>query len=117
MSHDEGSLTIRDAAAAMRAGTLTPSDLLEQCLARIDRYEPLVRAWVTVDGEGAREQARRLTEELRRGEVRGPMHGIPVGVKDIIDVAGLPTGCGLPLPPGGITPGDAECVRRLRAAG
>jgi aspartyl-tRNA(Asn)/glutamyl-tRNA(Gln) amidotransferase subunit A len=117
MTSDQGPLTIRDAAAAMRAAALTPIELLGQCLARIERYEPSVRAWVLIDRDGAREQAQRLTDELERGEVRGPLHGIPVGVKDIIDVVGLPTGCGSAMKAPGIAPRDAECVRRLRAAG
>src|SRR6516162_7122313 len=117
MTGDQGPLTIRDAAAAMRAGTLTPVGLLEQCLARIDYYESVVRAWVVVDREGARAQAGRLTDELKRGEVRGPLHGIPIGVKDIIDVVNLPTGYGLGPGPGAMAMSDAGCVARLRAAG
>jgi Asp-tRNA(Asn)/Glu-tRNA(Gln) amidotransferase A subunit family amidase len=110
-------LTIHAAAAAMRAGTLTPVDLLDQCLARIDRYESLVRAWVVIDRDGARRQAERLTDELKRGQVRGPLHGVPVGVKDIIDVFDLPTGCGSKLWANSFARQDATCVRRLRAAG
>jgi aspartyl-tRNA(Asn)/glutamyl-tRNA(Gln) amidotransferase subunit A len=110
-------LTIRDAAAAMRLGTLTPVDLLDQCLARIDRYESLVRAWVVVDRDGARRQAERLTDELKRGQVRGPVHGIPFGIKDIIDVFDQPTGCGSRLWADSIARHDASCVKRLRAAG
>ena len=118
MANNQYPLTIHEAAAAMRSGALTPIDLLEQCLARIDIYEPWVRAWVVIDRAGAREHAQRLTEELKRGQVRGPLHGLPVGVKDIIDVFDLPTGCGQ------LTPResrgakcDATCVKRLRAAG
>src|SRR5947209_12577462 len=110
-------LTIHEAAAAIRAGTLTPVDLLEQCLERIDVYEPHVRAWVVVDREGAREQALRLTDELRKGQHRGPLHGIPIGVKDIIDVFDLPTGCGSKLWANSIARRDADCVQRLRQAG
>jgi Asp-tRNA(Asn)/Glu-tRNA(Gln) amidotransferase A subunit family amidase len=117
MTNDKGPLTIHAAAAAMRAGTLTPVDLLDQCLARIDRYESLVRAWVVIDRDGARRQAERLTDELMRGQVRGPLHGIPVGVKDIIDVFDLPTGCGSKLWAKSIARQDATCVQRLRAAG
>ncbi len=117
MTTDEGPLTIREAAAAMRVGALTPIQLLDQCLARINRYESLVRAWVVIDRYGARRQAERLTDELKRGQVRGPLHGIPVGVKDIIDVFDLPTGCGSKLWANSIARQDATCVRRLRAAG
>ena len=117
MTNDHGLLTIHEAAAAMRAGTLTPIDLLEQCLARIDRYESLVRAWVVIDRDGARQQAERLTDEWTRGQVRGPLHGIPIGVKDIIDVFDLPTGCGSRLWANSIARQDAACVKRLRSAG
>ena len=89
-----GPRTITAAADLIRRGELTPSELLEQCLARIDRYEERVKAWVVVDRDGAREQAERLTAELKAGTNRGPLHGIPVGIKDIIDVFDLPTGCG-----------------------
>lgn len=117
MMKDEGPLTITAAADLIRRGELTPSDLLEQCLARIDRYEPHVKAWVVVDREGAREQAERLTDELKSGQCRGPLHGIPVGVKDIIDVFDLPTGCGSKLWANSYARRDATCVHRLREAG
>ncbi len=68
--------------------------LVERCLAAIDEWEPNVRAWVVVDRAGAIEQARVLDDELARGEDRGPLHGIPVGVKDIIDVEGFVTRAG-----------------------
>lgn len=113
----DGPRTITAAADLIRRGDLTPSDLLEQCLARIDRYEERVKAWVVVDRAGAREQAERLTAELKAGTNRGPLHGIPVGVKDIIDVFDLPTGCGSKLWANSIARKDATCVARLRQAG
>src|SRR5262245_4867483 len=110
-------MTITDAAGFTRRGALTPVELLEQCLARIDRYEDRVRAWVYVDRDGAREQAARLTAELKRNEYRGPLHGIPVGVKDIIDVFDMPTGCGSKLWANSYARRDATVVERLRQAG
>ncbi len=110
-------LTITDAAALIRRGELTPLELLEQCLGRIDRYEDRVRAWACLDREGAREQAERLTAELKAGQNRGPLHGIPIGVKDIIDVFDLPTGCGSKLWANSYARRDANCVARLRQAG
>lgn len=109
--------TITEAAGFIRRGELTPAELLEQCLARIDRYEPKVRAWVVVDRDGAREQAERLTAELKQNNYRGPLHGIPVGIKDIIDVFDLPTGCGSKLWANSYARRDATCVERLRQAG
>jgi aspartyl-tRNA(Asn)/glutamyl-tRNA(Gln) amidotransferase subunit A len=109
--------TISDAAGFIRRGELTPSELLEQCLARIDRYEPKVRAWVFIDRERARQDAARLTDELKAGQNRGPLHGIPVGIKDIIDVFDVPTGCGSKLWANSYARRDATCVERLRQAG
>lgn len=109
--------TISAAAGLLRRGELTPIALLEQCLARVDRYEPEVRAWVVLDRDGAREQAQRLTEELKRGKDRGPLHGIPIGIKDIFDVFDMPTGCGSRLWADSYARRDATCVERLRKAG
>ncbi len=109
--------TITDAARFIRLGELSPIELLDQCLKRIDRYEPQVQAWVLVDRAGARQQAERLTLELKHGQHRGPLHGIPIGIKDIIDVFDLPTGCGSKLWANSIARRDASCVQRLRQAG
>jgi aspartyl-tRNA(Asn)/glutamyl-tRNA(Gln) amidotransferase subunit A len=109
--------TITAAAELIRRGELSPSELLEQCLGRIDRYEHRVRAWAHIDRAGAREQAARLTAELTRNDSRGPLHGIPVGVKDVIDVFDMPTGCGSNLWAQSYARRDAACVGRLRQAG
>jgi aspartyl-tRNA(Asn)/glutamyl-tRNA(Gln) amidotransferase subunit A len=109
--------TIHAAAADIRAGRLSPVDLLETCLGRIDRLEERVRAWVFVDRDGAREEARRLTEELKRGQYRGPLHGIPIGIKDIFDVFDWPTAAGSKLWANSIARQDATVVRKLRDAG
>ncbi len=110
-------LTITAAAPLIRSGELTPSALLEQCLRRIDVYEPAVQAWVHLDRERARQEAEELTEDIRAGHYRGELHGIPVGIKDIIDVSDMPTGCGSKLWANSYARQDAECVRRLRQAG
>jgi Asp-tRNA(Asn)/Glu-tRNA(Gln) amidotransferase A subunit family amidase len=109
--------TIHEAASALRQGRLTPVDLVDQCLAQIDRWEAKVKAWVFVDREGAREEAKRLTEELRRGQRRSPLHGIPIGIKDIFDVFDWPTAAGSKLWSQSIARQDADVVRRLREAG
>lgn len=110
-------LTIRDAAAQIRTGKLRPRELLEQCWARIERYEARVRAWAYLDLDGARRQADQLTAELQRHHYRGPLHGIPIGIKDIIDVFDMPTGCGSTRWAKSFARADAECVQRLRQAG
>jgi aspartyl-tRNA(Asn)/glutamyl-tRNA(Gln) amidotransferase subunit A len=109
--------TIHAAAADIRAGGLSPVDLLESCLERIDRFEERIRAWVLVDREGARAEAKRLTDELKRGQYRGPLHGIPIGIKDIFDVFDWPTAAGSRLWANSIARQDATVVRRLREAG
>lgn len=109
--------TIAGAAGAIRAGRLSCRDLLEDCLALIDETEARLRAWVVVDRPGARRQAEALDAELAAGADRGPLHGIPIGVKDIIDVAGLPTACGAARWRDRRPERDAPLTARLRAAG
>src|SRR5689334_20516654 len=99
--------TIHAAAEEIRAGRLSPVDLLDACLERIDRLEPRVHAWVLVDRERARADAERLHAELRRGQWRGPLHGIPVAVKDIFDVFDWPTAAGSRLWAGSVARQDA----------
>src|SRR5882724_3924205 len=109
--------TIHEAAEAIRQKKITPVDLVNQCLANIDRWEEKVRAWVFVDREGALAEAKRLTDELARGQYRGPLHGIPLGVKDIFDVFDWPTAAGSKLWANSIARQDADVVRQLRQAG
>ena len=109
--------SIAAAAAAIRRGEITPVDLVEQCLARIDLFEDKVRAWVFVDRDGARAEAVRLTKELSDGIDHGFLHGIPVGVKDIFDVFDWPTAAGSKLWANSIARQDSTAVARLRKAG
>ncbi|MBX6314759.1 MAG: amidase [Isosphaeraceae bacterium] len=109
--------TIASAALEIREGRRTCRDVLEACLTRIEEREPQVRAWVIVDRDGAGEQAAALDRERQGGRLRGPLHGIPVGIKDIIDVAGLPTAAGSRRWADHIAAADAPVVARLRAAG
>jgi len=110
-------ITIQEATRAIRAGRLTPGDLLERCLAQIRGHEAAVRAWALVDEDGARQAAAERTREAERGRWRGPLHGIPIGVKDIIDVKGLPTRAGSPLLGHEPAAADAPVVAALRRAG
>src|SRR5439155_8210532 len=109
--------TIHQAAEQIRQGRLLPSELLDECLSQIDRYEPKVRAWVFVDRENARAQCDALTQELKHGQYRGPLHGIPLGIKDIFDVFDWPTAAGSQLWKQSIARRDATVVARLRQAG
>lgn len=99
------------------AGQLTPSDYLEQCLALIAQHESRIHAWVRLETTQARQAAAAATNELRQGQRRGALHGVPVGIKDIVDVAGWPTEAGSPLRRGQLATTDAPIVARLRAAG
>ncbi|MGC3968524.1 MAG: amidase family protein [Pirellulales bacterium] len=110
-------VTIAAAGELLRRQELTPVDLLTQCLKQIDAFDAEVRAWVTVDREGARAAAEVAAKELASGVDRGPMHGIPIGVKDIIDVRGLPTLAGAKVRPSTPALKDAFVVSKLRDAG
>jgi len=110
-------LSAVDAAHEIREGRLTSTELVESCLQRIRELEPKVQAWTFLDEQHALAQARALDERKRNGEPIGPLHGVPVGVKDIIDTADMPTENGTVLHRGR-TPGeDAAVVKMLRAAG
>ena len=108
---------IADACRLIRAGELTPTDLVQRCLRQISEYEDRVRAWVVVDEVGAREAASRLTEAAVGGDFLGPLHGIPVAIKDIVDVKGFPTRAGSPLRQHHVAGSDAPLVTALRRAG
>ena len=83
MSAPPHALTALEAAAAIRASRLSAASLVESCLGRIERHDADIRAWVTVDREGARAEAARLDEEAREGRWRGALHGLPVGLSFI----------------------------------
>src|SRR5205809_7971373 len=84
-------LGARKAAEGVRAGRVSPIDLVEACLARIRGLDDRLTAWSFVDADGARATARERQREARAGRLRGPPHGLPLGVQDLFAVAGLPT--------------------------
>ena len=102
-----------EAAAAIAAGTLTSEALVRDCLERIDARDPAIAAWTHLDSEQALAQAR----DRDQTPASGPLHGVPVGVKDIIDTADMPTTYGSPIYAGHQTAWDAACVALLRQAG
>ena len=110
-------LTVTEAAKRIKDGQLTPLDLLESLLARIEELEPRLDAWVTVDVEEARKAAKILTREAKNGDLRGLLHGIPVGIKDIYDTMGLKTTMGSPIYADHVPDRDAVIVTKLREAG
>ena len=98
-------------------GALRAVELVEACLERIAAAEPQVQAWVWLDGEHAMKQASALDALRASGRPIGPLHGLPVGIKDIIDTRGMPTANGTPLDEGRTPTADAFLVERLKAAG
>jgi Asp-tRNA(Asn)/Glu-tRNA(Gln) amidotransferase A subunit family amidase len=116
---DERSLMLSagDAARQIREGKLTSEEMVQGCLEHIRALEPKVQAWTFLDEEHALAQARALDERKRNGEPLGPLHGVPVGLKDIIDTADMPTENGTAVHAGRTPREDAAVVRMLRAAG
>jgi aspartyl-tRNA(Asn)/glutamyl-tRNA(Gln) amidotransferase subunit A len=111
-------MDIATAVVVLQSRQLTAFELVESVLHRMALVEPHVKAFVSVDRETALRTAQRLDKELQRGGARGPLHGIPVAVKDIFDIAGLPTRCGCnAYADAGPAAEDSTAVARLRAAG
>lgn len=109
--------TIQSLQQSLRKGEITPTKLVEKCLERIQKLEPLIHAWEFLDPEQALKDAKALEYELQNGQTRGPLHGIPIGIKDIIDVNDLPTKAGCNSWARNLARQDADCVRILRQAG
>jgi len=109
--------TIVAARTAQERGSVSAAELVEHCLTQIERFESDYRAWVMVDAEGARRRAAELDALRQSGQLRGPLHGVPLGIKDIFDVAGFPTLAGSALRSGHVATADAPIVARLRRAG
>ena len=110
-------LTAADAARAIREGALTSEELVEACLARTREADATVEAWAFLDPKHALAQARAADAHRSLGEPCGPLHGVPVGVKDIVDTDGMPTEMGTALHAGRLPVEDAAIVSSLRAAG
>ena len=106
-------ISASEIARRIAAGEITAEAVVNDCLERIENREGTVHAWASLDPELARRQAR----ELDRGPRRGPLHGVPIGVKDVIDTADLPTEMGSPIYRGNRPANDAACVALVRAAG
>src|SRR4051794_18041180 len=110
-------LTAIEAAGLIRENQVSALELTRACLAQIEAAEPEVRAFAFLDPEHALAQAEAQDELHRQGRPLGPLHGLPVGVKDIIDTADMPTENGTVLHAGRRPRADATVVSRLRAAG
>ena len=110
-------LSISEVTGKIRENELSPLDLLESILNRVDKFEPILEAWVNINRDGAIKIAERYTREAEAGTLRGPLHGVPIGVKDIFYTKGLKTtACSKILAE--FTPSyDATTVTRLKEAG
>ena len=114
---DASELSASEAARRLRDGALRSEELTRACLDRIEAAEPTVQAWTHIDPEYALEQARQADERRAAGTDVGPLHGLPVGVKDIFDTHDMPTECGTPLMSARQPAQDAGAVATLRDAG
>jgi aspartyl-tRNA(Asn)/glutamyl-tRNA(Gln) amidotransferase subunit A len=109
--------TIADLAEKLRARELSPIEVTEAYLARIAQLNPSLNAYISVTADLAREQARAAEAELHRGQDRGPLHGIPLGIKDLLDLAGVPNTMGSKILKANVPSTNASAVERLEAAG
>jgi aspartyl-tRNA(Asn)/glutamyl-tRNA(Gln) amidotransferase subunit A len=133
LSEDHVPFTIRELSQKLFDRSISPVELTHECLDRIEKLNPILNAFITVTAESALERARLAEREIFRGHYLGPLHGIPIGLKDIINVAGVRTTAASaqfstpPSTPPGTPPGtppkdrvpteDAQVVRRLRCGG
>ncbi len=110
-------LSLGEAAAAIREGRITSVELVSDCLKRIEEVDSEVQAWAFLDRDHAMQQAEAADLHRKQGKALGPLHGVPVGIKDIFDTGDMPTELGSPLWAGRMPRRDAAVVARLRAAG
>src|SRR5262245_38968511 len=115
--HALADLSLTEAARRIRSGALTPLDLTRACLERIERLDARLNAFITVTAEEALAQASAAGKELAGGLDRGPLHGIPIGIKDLVDVAGVRTTGASAAFAKRVAERDADVTARLRAGG
>jgi aspartyl-tRNA(Asn)/glutamyl-tRNA(Gln) amidotransferase subunit A len=116
-SQDFALLTLKEASNLLRRKAASPVDLTQACLKRIETYNPALNAFITVTSDDAMGAACAMQAEQQRGKWRGPLHGIPIALKDNIDTAGIRTTAASELFKDRVPPADAEVVRRLKDAG
>jgi len=110
-------LSASEASRAFAAKTLSPVELVRHLLKRTEALDPKLNAYIRLDAEGALDAAHSAEKEIAQGRIRGPLHGVPVGVKDIFDVATLPTTCHSKVLIDNIAKTDAVSIQKLRQAG
>jgi aspartyl-tRNA(Asn)/glutamyl-tRNA(Gln) amidotransferase subunit A len=110
-------LTLSEASKLVRSKRVSPVELTQACLGRIEQINPRLNAFITVTADSALAQAREAESEIQRGSWKGPLHGIPIALKDLVDTAGARTTAASGLFKDRIPERDAEIVRRLKASG
>jgi aspartyl-tRNA(Asn)/glutamyl-tRNA(Gln) amidotransferase subunit A len=116
-ARDLAELDLAEASRGVRDRSLSPVELTRACLKRIERYNPRLNAFITITGDRALAEARVAAEEIAKGHWRGPLHGIPIALKDNIDTAGVRTTAASAVFADRVPKEDAEVVDRLRATG
>jgi len=114
---DLTTLSLVDAAELLRGRKVSPVELTNACLARIERLNPVLNAFITVTADQALVDARAAESDIARGRRRGPLHGIPIALKDLFDTAGVKTTAASAVFADRVPSQDAEVVRRLKQAG
>src|SRR5687768_3800683 len=117
MSDDIHDVSIAELQHRIRTRDLSPIEIVERCLERIHAVNPRLNAFATVVADQARDEARQAHEEIQRGRWRGPLHGVPVGVKDFYDTAGIATTAAFERFRDRVPRVDAVSVARLKDAG
>jgi aspartyl-tRNA(Asn)/glutamyl-tRNA(Gln) amidotransferase subunit A len=110
-------LDLSDVSRAVQKKEISPVELTQACLARIEKLNPRLNAFITITGTTALEDARKAEAEIARGEWKGPLHGIPLAVKDLIETAGVKTTAASAVLKDNVPTADAEVIRRLKLAG
>ncbi|MGB8130209.1 MAG: amidase [Candidatus Angelobacter sp.] len=110
-------LDLSEASRAVQKKEVSPVELTQACLARIEKLNPTLKAFITVTGTAALEAARKAEAEIARGEWKGPLHGIPLAVKDLVETAGVKTTAASAVLKDYVPASDAEVIRRLKSAG
>ncbi len=116
-SNDLCWLTISEASHLLREKKISPVELTQLCLHRIERLNPRLNAFITVTDDSALDEARKAEAEIQKGRWHGPLHGVPVALKDLFDTAGVRTTAASGVLKDRVPEGDCEVVRRLKSAG
>lgn len=116
-SADLTQLSLSEASQLLRTKKVSPVELTNECLSRIERLNAKLNAFITVTADSAQTEARQAEAEIQRGHWRGPLHGVPIALKDLVDTAGVRTTAASGIFKNRVPTEDAEIVRRLKRAG